>query len=449
MARSRSSDAPGDQPEQNNVPTVEEFLKTVVRSGLLDRDQLLPLLQTFPNAQRHDAQALADHLVRAGKLSRFQARKLLKGIARGLIFGPYQILSQIGKGGMGQVFLCRDSRNGLLCALKILPPSKARSKERLLARFQREMELSKEVAHPHLCRTFDADKLRGVYYLAMEFIPGQTLSRLVNTQGPLKVPRAARLMAEVASGLEHAHQKGLIHRDLKPGNIMITPHDHAKVLDLGLALKAGDKADDPTVTGGEGYIVGTMDYIAPEQTYDPTAVDGRADIYSLGCTLYYVLTGRPPFPGGTSVEKVYRQRKEEPEALLKLVPAIPPAFAALVQQMMAKDPRKRFPSARAVEERLWLWAEGSPWQPLDSDNDPDYTAAIERLRKEEPATDSSLTDIDLGDTADTGEAEAKAAERRPLSLAQVLFWSLIVLGLAAGVGALVGGLVKLARMMAG
>src|SRR4051812_24063260 len=108
---------------------------------------------------------------------------------------------------------------------------------------------------------------------------------------------------------------------------MITPHDHAKVLDLGLALMEGEKCDDPSITGGQGYIVGTMDYIAPEQTYDPTAVDARADVYSLGCTLYYALAGRPPFQGGTSIEKIYRHRKEEPQPLLELRPTIPPAFA--------------------------------------------------------------------------------------------------------------------------
>ena len=341
------------------TPSVEEFLKTVIRSGLIQRDQLLLALRGFPAEQRHDTLALSEHLIKTGQLSRFQARKLLQGVARGLILASFQILSLIGKGGMGRVYLARDSRDGRLVALKILPPSKARAKERLLARISAaKMELSQKVSHPHLCRTFEAAEFHGVNYLAMEFIPGQTLSRLINTGGPLELPRAARLMAEVASGLEHAHQQGLVHRDLKPSNIMITPHDHAKVLDLGLALIQGEKAD-PSVTGGQGYVVGTMDYISPEQTTNAMGVDGRADIYSLGCTLYFTLTGRPPFPGGTSIEKIHRHRKEEPEPLLKLRPALPVPFVALVHQMMAKDPRLRFPSARAVEEKLWLWGRGA------------------------------------------------------------------------------------------
>jgi serine/threonine protein kinase len=262
-------------------PTVEGFLKTVLRSGLLDRNQLQEALRDVPLNRRDDPQALADHLVRKGKLSRFQASKVLKGSGKGLLLGHYQVLAPIGRGGMSTVYLARDDRSGELVALKLLPPSRWRNQERMLARFQREMELSRLVAHPHLAWTHDSGFCLGVYYIAMEYIPGKNLSKIVVEGGPLKVPRAARLMAEVASGLEHAHNQGLIHRDLKPSNIMVTPNDHAKVLDLGLALMEGEEAEQ-SVIGGQGYIVGTMDYIAPEQTTDSTAVDGRAYIYSLG-----------------------------------------------------------------------------------------------------------------------------------------------------------------------
>ncbi len=450
MARpSRSSDGPGHRPEPDKVPTIEDFLETVARSGLLDRTQALSALENVPPAQKDDSRALADQLVRSGKLSRFQARKLLLGVSKGLIFGPYQILSLIGRGGMGKVFLARDSRNGELRALKVLPPSKARSKDRLLARFQREMELSQIVAHPHLCRTYEVGKMYGVYYLAMEFIPGQTLSRLVGAEGPLTVARTARLMAEVAAGLEHAHLQGLIHRDLKPGNIMITPHEHAKVLDLGLALMEGEPADDPSITGGQGYVVGTMDYIAPEQTYDATAVDARADVYSLGCTLYFALTGQPPFPGGTSIEKIYRHRKDEPEPLRKLRPEVPVGFAMLVEQMMAKKPEHRLASAGEAEAKLLLWAEGSPQQVLDSDHDPDYVAAIEALRKQEPSPDSTWTDIDLGSDTSETPTNGQAGMEEGFTSTQVLVWGLILLGFAVAGAALVGGLVRLVQTMGG
>src|SRR5438270_147351 len=189
-----------------------------------------------PPDQRHSVDVLADHLVDTGKLSRFQADKLRQGMALGLVLGPFHVLTPLGKGGMGTVYLARDSRSQLLVALKVLPPKRAREEERLLARFQREMEMCRRVAHPHLAWAYEVGVCQGVYYIAMEYIPGQSLYRLVNDQGPLEIARAARLFSEVASALEHAHNQGLIHRDMKPSNIIITPHDHAKVLDLDLAL---------------------------------------------------------------------------------------------------------------------------------------------------------------------------------------------------------------------
>src|SRR5262249_39531605 len=212
-------------------------------------------------------------------------------------------------------------------------PPKRGQEERYLARFRREMEMSRRVRHPHLALTFDAGESQGVNYIVMEYIPGQSLHRLVNREGPLPVARAAKLFSEVAAALDSAHQEGLIHRDLKPSNIIVTPNNHAKVLDLGLALEAGEVADIQVV-GGQGYVVGSMDFIAPEQTLDPSKVDGRADIYAMGCTLYYVLTGRPPFPGGTNKDKIRRHRQDEPEAITQVNPRVSEEFAALVGKVM-------------------------------------------------------------------------------------------------------------------
>ena len=356
-------------PPPDQALTAEQFLRCVLRSELLSREELLPLVKDFSSTVRGDAAALADALVRAGKLTRFQANKLLRGIAQGMILGPYRILAPLGRGGMAKVFLVRDTRNDQLVALKILPPRLAREETRMLARFRREMEMSQRVAHPHLAWTAEVGECRGVPFIAMEYIPGKTLSRLVQDEGPLALPRAARLMAEVASALEHAHSQGLIHRDLKPSNILVTPRDHAKVLDLGLALVHGETVTDTTVVGGQGYIVGTMDYIAPEQTLDAAAVDQRSDIYSLGCTLYFALSGQPPFPGGTSKEKIQRQRREEPQSLARLAPGLPTGFVALVERMMSKDPARRPASAVEVERELRAWAAGEVDQPLDTLSD--------------------------------------------------------------------------------
>jgi hypothetical protein len=271
--------------------TADIFLKTILRSGLLDRSQVEAAVRALPREARDDPDALAEYLIKVGRLSRFQASKLLAGTASGLVLGTYQILAPLGKGGMGKVFLARDHRNGELLALKVLPPRRAREEERMRARFQREMEISQRVAHPHLALTYETGVCQGVYYLAMEFIPGKSLYRLVTQEGPLAVPRAAALFAEAAAALQHAHQQGLIHRDLKPSNIMVTPNLHAKVLDLGLALMQGEAVEDRSIVGGQGYVVGSMDYIAPEQTQDAVRVDSRADIYGLGCTLYFCVNG--------------------------------------------------------------------------------------------------------------------------------------------------------------
>lgn len=351
---------PTSPPPEAQQPTVDGFLRSVLRSKLLTRDELKDSLRAVPKSQRDDPHALADHLVYTGKLSRFQASKLLKGIAVGLVLGPYQLLAPIGKGGMGTVFLARDGRSDQLVALKILPPHKARQEERMLVRFRREMELSRKVQHAHVAWTYEVGEYKGAHYLAMEYIPGRTLSRLVIEDGPLAYPRAARLLSEVAQGLDHAHGQGLIHRDLKPSNIQITPHDHAKILDLGLALIHGETGLDPAIIGGQGYIVGTMDYIAPEQTTDATKVDARSDLYALGCTLYFTLTGRPPFPGGSSKDKVHRHRHQEPTPLEELRPDLPPGFVEVVRRLMCKAPAGRPPSARAVADELHAWAEGDP-----------------------------------------------------------------------------------------
>jgi len=349
-----SNPVPAPAVEQTSV---DVFLRTLLGSGIITTDGLQQALQAVPSDRLRDADFVADHLVKVGKLSRFQAGKLLQGITKGLVLGPFQLMSPIGKGGMGAVYLARDTRNGGLVAVKVLPPKKAKAEERLVARFRREMEICQQVDHPYLTRTMEAGTDDNVHYIVMEYIAGQTLYKLVTEHGTLAVGRAARLFSEVAIGMEYAHGRGLIHRDLKPSNIMVTPNDRVKVLDLGLALIQGEVASDRTVVGGAGYVVGTLDYLAPEQADDASQVDPRSDIYSLGCALYFTLTRQAPFAGGNALQKLLRHRCDEPTALVELNAAIPPEFAAIVRRMMAKKKEDRFANAADLRQALTPWCD--------------------------------------------------------------------------------------------
>lgn len=413
---------------------IETFVRAVLKSGLLNREQFEAALRATPREARADVKQLADELVKRGTLTRFQARKLLQGAVVGLVLGPYQVHAPIGRGGMGTVYLAVDSRNQQHVALKVLPPKKARAEERLLARFRREMELSRRVRHPNVALTHEVGVSHGVNYIAMEYIPGRSLHRVVAQDGPLTVARAARLLSEVCSGLDHAHSQGMVHRDLKPSNIMVTPNNHAKVLDLGLALMEGEVAEDVEVIGGAGYVVGSMDYIAPEQTEDSRGVDARADIYALGCSLFYALSGRAPFPGGTHKEKMRRHRREEPERINHLNPAVPQAFADIVHKMMAKKPEQRFASAYDAREALLSWAMEDVGLPMDQQGDKSFQDAITALE----TGDSTAEVADIALVESSGSAvlplspEAAQTRRDYLWIALGLagFWLIVLIGLA-------------------
>jgi eukaryotic-like serine/threonine-protein kinase len=386
--------------------STDEFLKCVLRSGLMDRSQLQDTLREVPSAQRADPRTLAEHLIRIGKLSSFQAYKLLRGATLGLRLGHYHILTPIGKGGMGTVYLALDTRSGLHVAVKVLPPKLASKKSHYLARFQREMEISQRVSHPNVAKTYNAGEDQGVYYIAMEYIPGMSLARLVNKSGPLTVERAARLFTEIAAGLEHAHGLNIIHRDLKPSNIMITPNDHAKVLDLGLAILEGEKQQPIEVIGGKGYLVGSLDYMAPEQTENSQAVDARADLYALGCSLYFAVTGKAPFAGGDKRDKVHAQRHLEAFPAHHRNPEVPDRFSILLEKLMAKNPDRRVPTARAVRDELRVWCPAESASPMDERDDPNFRRAVEALEKA-PLAGDPLGDAPILPTDGAADAQTR------------------------------------------
>jgi serine/threonine protein kinase len=413
---------------------VDAFVRTVLRSGLLPREQLQVTLRTVPLDARANVRQVADHLIRHGRLTPFQAQKLLQGVSIGLVIGPYQLEAILGRGGMGNVYLARDTRSSTHVALKVLPPKRAREEVRQLARFLREKDLAQKVRHPHLALTLEVGESNGIHYIAMEYIPGQTLYRLVSKEGALMPQRAAHLFTEVALALDAAHERGLIHRDMKPSNIMVTPRDHAKVLDLGLAYMTGEEVEDVEVVGGKGYVVGSIDYMAPEQTRDATGIDARADIYAVGCCLYFALSGKPPFPTGGLREKVLAHRQQEPEPIRALNPTIPEGFAQVIQRTLAKDPAQRHASAGELAQDLERW--GVPTaKPVEITGDSAYEEAVRHVMAAVPIVEQGDDTVDafiFKTEPDSGAASAPPDDSLfsgPDPVPPHLLWVALALGM--------------------
>ena len=282
--------------------------------------------------------------VKAGKLTPYQAAAVYQKKSRGLLIGNYLILDKVGEGGMGKVFKARHRKLGRLGALKILPPSFARDRGAVM-RFRREFEAAGRLKHPNLVAAFEADEDRGVHFLVMDFVEGMDLNRLVGERGPLSVAKGVDYVIQAARGLEAAHAMGIIHRDIKPGNLMLDRGGTVRVLDLGLARIVD--ANNPfckTATGRltqSGMYMGTIDYMAPEQADDPHGVDHRADIYSLGCTLFFLLTGQEPFSEGTVLKRMLAHQQQAAPSLRANRPEASPALEAAYKKMMSKRPDQR------------------------------------------------------------------------------------------------------------
>ncbi len=331
----------------------KRFCDTALRSGLLTEDHLRSLVaelgrtQSFqPSEAEAWDRALADLAVKKGWLTEFQAREIVSGRTR-FRLGRYMVLDEIGRGGMGQVFLAEHLMLGRRVALKVLPRQKATEDSE--AAFRREMRMLARLDHEALVRAFDAGIDGGVHYLVTELIEGKNLNRFVKQFGPLNELDACSVVAQIARGLAYIHERKMVHRDIKPGNIVITPDGKAKLIDLGLA---GSEAEGDSWR--DGRIVGTMDYISPEQVTSPKDVGQRSDVYSLGCTFYYTLTGRVPFPGGDSKHKRHRHVSAVPTPIAHLKPELSHDVCQLIDEMMAKSPLKRL-DAVVVSSRLENW----------------------------------------------------------------------------------------------
>ncbi len=321
------------------------FREAALRSQLVSQRKYDKVVQL---AGSDDEEVVAATLVKSGVITQYQAQQLRAGRTK-LNLGPYLITEFIGQGGMGQVFKAVHDVMGRQCAVKVLPLDKLTEESR--QSFIHEIRVQAELDSPFMVRAYDAGKDGKVHYLVTEYVPGTDLRNLVRRNGPLPMGDAASIIAQAATGLQHAHQLGIVHRDVKPGNILVTPDGHAKVSDIGLAAWTMMLDTDPR----SKKIVGTADYLSPEQVRNPRSIDHRSDIYSLGCTLYYTVTGKVPFPGGDSRSKCKRHCEQTPWHPRKFVPELHEEFVDLIADMMEKDPARRIQTAAEVAERLEPW----------------------------------------------------------------------------------------------
>jgi serine/threonine protein kinase len=352
--------------------------------GLLIRSRLLPLEDARALYERwqKEAGANAGNLVQFTRwvvanryLTEYQAGLLSRGHADGFFLNQYKVLDRLGKGRMAGVYEAVHD-TGQRVAIKVLPPSKSKDPQ-LLARFQREARLALKLKHPNVVRSFQVGQAGELYYLIMEYLEGETLEDVLQRRDKLPPAEAVRLVYQALLGLQHIHEQGVVHRDLKPSNLMLVPGWNGtsadttlrctvKILDIGLARPLYDETapDKPPHLGltSEGTLLGTPDYLAPEQARDARTVDIRADIYSLGCVLYHALSGQPPFPDKNILSQMIRHATEPPRPLKELNPAVPDGLQQILNWMLAKDPAQRYPTperaAQALQVFLAAGAEG-------------------------------------------------------------------------------------------
>jgi len=372
-----------------NRPTAEAFLATIRKSGLVETERLQRSLNEYETvrADDDDGVSLAEFFVSNNVLTKWQAEKLLQGKHKGYFLGKYRLMSLLGKGGMSSVFLAEHILMRRRCAIKVLPTKRVADSS-YLARFHREAQAVAALDHPNIVRAYDVDhqvdREAEIHFLVMEYVEGMSLQELVAKNGLTGFDDAVEYIRQAALGLESAHQAGMVHRDIKPGNLLVDPNGLVKLLDLGLAryFSSEDEGTALTIAHDE-KVLGTADYLAPEQALDSHTVDHRADIYSLGCTLYFLLTGHPPFTEGTLAQRLMAHQTKEPALVEKDRPDVPPSLGAIVRKMMAKKADDRYSTAAVTADVMLQW--------LADHADPAWKQAHPKLFGGMRTSDTNLT----------------------------------------------------------
>jgi len=335
--------------------SLEQFASQLKDCGILADDTLLDFLP--PKANPRSAEELAKELILRKKLTKFQAEEVSKGKGKSLTLGNYVLLEKIGAGGMGQVFKAWHRRMDRLVAVKLLPPTMTKDKA-AIARFDREVKAAAKLRHTNIVAADDADEANGVHFLVMELVEGSDLSALVKKNGPLSVDKTLSYIIQAARGLEFAHEHGVIHRDIKPANLLVDAKGTVKILDMGLARIEGSAPGQAELTSS-GAIMGTVDYMAPEQAVSTKTADARSDIYSLGISLWYLLTGKCVYDGDTLMAKLLAHRDAAVPSLNSTVPEVSAALDAVFQKMVAKRAQDRYQSMTEVIRDLESCCSGS------------------------------------------------------------------------------------------
>jgi len=330
--------------------TLRQFAQCLADSGLMSLAELKAYHEGLPSDSRpRSADDLAQALVRDHKLTRFQAEQLCQGRHKGLVLGNYALLEKLGQGGMGAVFKAQHRRMERIVAIKVLPSEATKSSEGL-RRFHREVRAAAKLIHPHIVTAFDADEADDMHFLVMEYVEGRDLGSVLKENAPLAVDVVVGYILQAARGLAFAHSKGIYHRDIKPANLLLDHTGTVKILDMGLARF---EASEHTMTGTEGLtqagqVMGTVDYMSPEQSADTHSADHRSDIYSLGCTMYRLMINEPVYTGSTTIRKIMAHRQNPVPSLRKARPEVSPEIDAVFQKMVAKKPADRQQSMTEV-----------------------------------------------------------------------------------------------------
>ena len=335
----------------------QAFIDVVKKSKLVDEDALKKTLRRVQKAAGgklpDEALVIAERCLVDNLLTAWQIEKLLTGKYKGFFLGKFKLLGHIGSGGMSSVYLAEHTRMNDLRAIKVLPKKRVDDSS-YLARFQLEAKAIASLNHDNIVRAYDIDNEGDLHYIVMEYVAGDDLQQIVKRSGPMAFEKAADFTAQAARGLQHAHHRGMIHRDVKPANLLVNKEGQVKLLDMGLALLESEEDHSLTVANNEN-VLGTADYLAPEQALNSHQVDHRVDIYGLGCTLYFLLTGRPPFNDGTLAQRIIKHQTEMPDDIRTSRADCPGELEGICIKMIQKDPKYRYKDAAAVAEVLEGW----------------------------------------------------------------------------------------------